>query len=288
MAGWPVATHSLGSVKPIEANKQGMMVPSMKEIREGVFIGDMLSASRVLSDPDHLGITYMLSLVSSTILSSFCTVVATAPQMAASSEHRRLFCSLEVAKKGSSLVRMVIPLNDNPDEDILLVLQPCVDFINEARRRSGAILVHCVAGVSRSATVVTAYLMQKERLPLTAALQSLRQKQKKASPNSGFLRQLQLFQHTDFTLDNSSMKEAATDEQCIQSRRVSKAVGTREHVSEANLAAEEPCFRMEQDAHTMKFNFALVFGAEEALLHRHIHGFEPRFLFQGNLKCLSA
>eukprot|EP00249_Psilotum_nudum_P024868 c29311_g1_i2 orf=484-1389(+) len=301
MAGCRLPTHCVGFVKPAEAKRGEMMVPGIKEIRDGLFIGDMLSATRVLADPNHLGITYMLSLASSTILSSLCAVVVPSTQMVGSSEHRPVFCSLEVAKQGTSLVRMSIPLNDNPDQDILPALRPCLDFINEARRRSGAVLVHCVAGVSRSATVITAYLMKTERLPLTAALESLRQKQRKASPNSGFLRQLKVFEESGFSRDNfydgeipSSKQKAASDERLSQLSRIKDAEksslreGILEHVRESNLLAEEPGFPTKREVQTTKFNFPLVFGMEEALLRRHVQRFGLQLLVQGNSKCLST
>ena len=53
------------------------------------------------------------------------------------------------------------------------------------------VLVHCAAGVSRSSTLVTNYLMQHRGLTLAAALALLRRKRPCVQPNFGFMRQLQ-------------------------------------------------------------------------------------------------
>ncbi|KAF6108359.1 dual specificity phosphatase 13 [Phyllostomus discolor] len=64
---------------------------------------------------------------------------------------------------------------------------------------AGRVLVHCAMGVSRSATVVLAFLMIYENLTLVEAIQTV-QAHRDICPNSGFLRQLQV-------LDNRLRRE---------------------------------------------------------------------------------
>ena len=56
---------------------------------------------------------------------------------------------------------------------------------------AGRVLVHCAMGVSRSATVVLAFLMIYENMTLVEAIQTV-QAHRDICPNSGFLRQLQV------------------------------------------------------------------------------------------------
>lgn len=55
----------------------------------------------------------------------------------------------------------------------------------------GCVLVHCHAGVSRSATVVIAYLMQEKDLTFDQAFSFASKKRPVIFPNMGFQRQLQ-------------------------------------------------------------------------------------------------
>lgn len=54
---------------------------------------------------------------------------------------------------------------------------------------TGRILVHCAVGVSRSATLVLAYLMLYHRLTLVEAIKKVKD-HRGIIPNRGFLRQL--------------------------------------------------------------------------------------------------
>lgn len=54
---------------------------------------------------------------------------------------------------------------------------------------SAKVLVHCVVGVSRSATLVLAYLMLHQQLSLQQAIITVRER-RWIFPNRGFLRQL--------------------------------------------------------------------------------------------------
>ncbi|KAI3979703.1 hypothetical protein MKX01_013798 [Papaver californicum] len=83
-----------------------------------------------------------------------------------------------------------IDVTDREDTDLTRHFAECFDFIDEAKTKGGGVLVHCFAGKSRSVTII-AYLMQKQRLSLSQALEHVKSRRPKASPNPGFIRQLQ-------------------------------------------------------------------------------------------------
>lgn len=68
------------------------------------------------------------------------------------------------------------------------------DFINEAIKSNGVVLVHCAAGISRSVTLATAYLMKHERMKAATALSMIRSRRFIANPNPGFVRQLREYE----------------------------------------------------------------------------------------------
>jgi len=81
------------------------------------------------------------------------------------------------------------PLADSKHENLFPIFSECIDFIDSARQ-SGAVLVHCEQGISRSATVMIAYLMFIEKLDARAALNKLQDARPQVAPNSGFWKQL--------------------------------------------------------------------------------------------------
>lgn len=85
---------------------------------------------------------------------------------------------------------------DNSQQDIKQFFVEAIDFIHEARLNDGVVLVHCLAGVSRSASLCIAYLMTITGLPWYDTLNSVRAAREQANPNFGFQRQLQNFEHT--------------------------------------------------------------------------------------------
>lgn len=58
----------------------------------------------------------------------------------------------------------------------------------------GAVFVHCAMGVSRSATVVCAYLMWKFGKDRDTALEWLREGRERCFPNFGFWEQLKIYE----------------------------------------------------------------------------------------------
>ena len=66
-------------------------------------------------------------------------------------------------------------------------------FIDEAHRSNGVVLVHCVCGVSRSTTLCCAYLMKHHSMTIEEALVQIRSRRSIIQPNLNFLRQLIVF-----------------------------------------------------------------------------------------------
>jgi hypothetical protein len=60
----------------------------------------------------------------------------------------------------------------------------------EGLTTGGGVLIHCAAGVSRSATVATAWLMRAENIGVKEALEKVKAKRFMINPNSGFREQL--------------------------------------------------------------------------------------------------
>ena len=67
-------------------------------------------------------------------------------------------------------------------------------FSDEARKNGANILIHCQAGVSRSATVTIAYLLKHSTLTMTDAYRYVKQKRAIISPNFNFMGQLMEFE----------------------------------------------------------------------------------------------
>lgn len=65
------------------------------------------------------------------------------------------------------------------------------------------VLVHCVMGRSRSATLVLAYLMMKHSLSVVDAIEHVRQR-RCILPNHGFLKQLRAL---DITLQEERLRQ---------------------------------------------------------------------------------
>ncbi|XP_016934291.1 dual specificity protein phosphatase 19 [Drosophila suzukii] len=84
-----------------------------------------------------------------------------------------------------------LPCLDLPETDLThYVLPVSLDFIDEARRSQGCVLVHCNAGVSRSASVVIGYLMQRRDMSYEDAYNLVKSWRPSIQPNAGFMQQL--------------------------------------------------------------------------------------------------
>jgi protein-tyrosine phosphatase len=90
-----------------------------------------------------------------------------------------------------TLKRLHIALDDLPFSELAMHLPTTTAFIHDALDDPNArVLVHCMQGVSRSVSIVVAYLMARCGWTTAQAVQFVQSKRRMADPNFGFLTQL--------------------------------------------------------------------------------------------------
>lgn len=116
---------------------------------------------------------------------------------------------------------MQIPIADDWS-NLASYFPKAFSFIDEARNNQKGVLVHCLAGISRSVTITVAYLMYKCSLNLNDAFNVVRACKSNIAPNFHFLRQLHNFEK-ELKLDVSSQSPAPLMEQ-IEAMRAEQAL----------------------------------------------------------------
>ena len=95
-------------------------------------------------------------------------------------------------KFSSSLKYLRCKILDDVYTDIDQYFDKCIIFIDNALKQdvNNRVLVHCVAGISRSSSIIIAYLMKMKNIKFDIALEYTQNKRKIVNPNQGFKRQL--------------------------------------------------------------------------------------------------
>lgn len=99
-----------------------------------------------------------------------------------------------------TFIRHQVLLDDTEDADVLRHLLPSIHFIQAELEKGRGVLVHCHAGISRSSTIVAAYLMYSKNLDTEAALEMIKNVRPNIEPNQNFLRQLEIFHQAHFKI----------------------------------------------------------------------------------------
>ncbi|XP_023284480.1 dual specificity protein phosphatase 22 [Seriola lalandi dorsalis] len=92
---------------------------------------------------------------------------------------------------------LCISAADHSKQNLIQYFRDSIMFIHESRLKGEGCLVHCVAGVSRSVTLVVAYIMTVTGCGWVESLAAVRAARPCAGPNLGFLRQLEEFENID-------------------------------------------------------------------------------------------
>ncbi|KAF7834465.1 protein-tyrosine-phosphatase MKP1-like isoform X1 [Senna tora] len=172
---WPLPQTPRGSIKALEVSDSGKPLKEFQFKRDKLAFFDKecsriaehvyLGSDTVAKNHDLLrqnGITHVLNCVG--------------------------FVCPEYFK--SDFVYKTLWLQDSPTEDITSILYDVFDYFEDVREQGGRVLVHCCQGVSRSTSLVIAYLMWREGQSFEDAFQYVKTARGVTNPNMGFACQL--------------------------------------------------------------------------------------------------
>jgi len=115
----------------------------------------------------------------------------------------------EAVLQGSGIVYRWLSIADHCEFDIRGQFDAAFEFILSAYQLGGRVLLHCAAGVSRSATIAIAFIMHYEKLQLREALLLVREKRPFVYPNRGFF--VALFDYEEEIFSTNSLPRTALD-----------------------------------------------------------------------------
>ncbi|KAF2759556.1 phosphatases II [Pseudovirgaria hyperparasitica] len=157
----------------------------LNQIVPGVWLGNLYCAT----DESVLytsGITAVLSVVDDGDVLYAPRFAANLPSFIHGERHRSIRAS---DSRSVNLLKHFDEIYDWIDHD-------SQTYVKSERNN---VLVHCRMGLSRSATIVVAYVMKKFRTSFSAVLDYCKQ-QTSINPNSGFRRQLQAYEEMGYSI----------------------------------------------------------------------------------------
>ena len=108
---------------------------------------------------------------------------------------------------------LTLNIRDNVSENLECLFFLCINYINDVKEKKGRVLIHCYKGVSRSVSIVIAYLIYLYKWSYDKAFDFVQSKRSIANPNIGFYLQLKTF-YKRLTLDNDRLEIFAVSHFC--------------------------------------------------------------------------
>ena len=110
-------------------------------------------------------------------------------------------------EKQDNFIHKAFDADDIDSQNIIQYFGECLNFINGEEK----VLVHCGAGVSRSSSIVIAFIMWKRKLNYEDAVNFVKEKRPFIWPNPGFREQLKIFDkkliENNYDIDKIQFKE---------------------------------------------------------------------------------
>ena len=104
-----------------------------------------------------------------------------------------LNCAKDVPMSPHGVASMHLMLDDIETERITPHFSRAIEFIEREMAMGRRVLVHCAAGISRSASMVIAYLMYTRGMSFNDAYAYVKDRRNIVNPNMGFVFQLHAF-----------------------------------------------------------------------------------------------
>ncbi|TMS38361.1 hypothetical protein L596_005103 [Steinernema carpocapsae] len=103
-----------------------------------------------------------------------------------------------------------IAVDDTCSHNLAAHFDEAIQFIDEARAKGSAVLVHCLAGISRSVTICLAYLMHTMHSSLEDAFDLLLKRNGMIAPNFHFMGQLTDFERQLFSTNGATQEPSSS------------------------------------------------------------------------------
>jgi dual specificity phosphatase 12 len=174
--------HADAEPASVVSCKQIIMTSSsdmkLSNVAPGVYLGDIYQAQN-LDLLNSCGITHILP-VGSNLYPYFPSIFTYFPRQ--------------------------IDVLDKDNEDLLSHFDECFEFVESCLKTGGNVFIHCVAGVSRSAAIAVGFLMKQKQIRYLDALKLVQTARSSVNINSGFVKQLLLYQKLRYSIDQNSQE----------------------------------------------------------------------------------